>query len=118
MTKTKLKASRTEIGRRTAPGPTHQVMRPAGRVGKRTSRGYHVGAGRAVPSAGSDRAVPSEAAWGAVLVRLASMIVIRPAAAMGRLLLGSQSNHMGRPRRKGYPEIEYWLAGRRYPFDQ
>lgn len=87
-------------------------------MGERTPSGYHVVVGRAGPSAGSDRAVPSEAAQGAVLVRLASMIVIRPAAAMGRLLLGSQSNHIGGLRRKGYPEIEYWLAGRRYPFDQ
>ncbi len=115
---TKLKTSPTEIGRRIAPGPTHQATRPAGRVGERTSSGYHVVAGRAHPSAGSDRALPSEAAWGAVLVRFASVIVIRPAAAMGRLLLGPQSNHMGGPRRTGYPEIEYWLAGRRYPFDQ
>ncbi len=115
---TKLKVSRTEIGSRTALGPTHQVTRPAGRVGERTSSGYHVVAGRADPSAGSDRAVLSEAARGSVLVRLASVIVIRPAAAVGRLLLGSQSNHIGGLRRKGYPEIEYWLAGHRYPFDQ
>lgn len=113
----KHKASRTGNVRRTALAPMHQVARPGSGGGERTSAAYGIVARPAGPSASNDSPALSEAVPRTMLVGLASAIFIRPAAAMGRLLLGWQISRVSGFRRKGYPEIEYWLAGREYPFD-
>ncbi len=52
------------------------------------------------------------------VVRLSSAVLIWPAVAIGRLLLGSRSTRIGGYRRTGYPEMDHWSAGHRRGFDK
>ena len=113
----KLKASPKEMVHRTASAPTQNVTRPGGRSGGDVASAHDTAARRAGPSTGDHIPKVSDAAWGVALGRLASAVLIRPAATMGRILVGSKIYRAGGYRRHGYPEIEYWMAGHRYPFD-